>query len=41
MPDKGRFVGKPFSAEVVHAHLHEILPDGQKPEPLKAASTGR
>lgn len=41
MPDKARFVGKPFSAEMVHAHLHEILPDGQKPEPLKAASAGR
>ncbi len=35
MPDKARFIGKPFSAELVHAHLHEILPDGQKPAPLK------
>ena len=38
MPDKARFVEKPFSAEMVHNHLHEILPDGQKPAPLKAAA---
>ena len=36
MPEKAGFVGKPFSTEMVHTHLHEILPDGQKPEPLKA-----
>ena len=41
MPDTARFVGKPFSAEIVHAHLQEILPDGQKPEPLKTASGAR
>ena len=35
MPDGGRFIGKPFSAETVHAHVKEILPDGQKPDPLK------
>ena len=35
MPDGARFIGKPFSAEMVHAHIKEILPDGQKPEPLK------
>ncbi|MGI4798753.1 MAG: response regulator [Janthinobacterium lividum] len=35
MPDKARFIGKPFSAELVHAHLQEILPDGQQPIPLK------
>ena len=40
MPDKARFVGKPFSAEMVHAHLREILPDGQKPASLKAAPAG-
>ena len=39
MPEKARFIGKPFSAEVVHGHLHEILPDGQKPPALKAATT--
>ena len=35
MPDKARFIAKPFSANVVHAHLQEILPYGQKPEPLR------
>ena len=39
MPDKARFIAKPFSAELVHAHLQEILPDGQKPEPLKRSMT--
>ena len=37
MPDKARFIAKPFSAELVHAHLQEILPAGQKPEPLARA----
>ena len=40
MPDKALFVAKPFSAEMVHDHLQEILPDGQKPAPLKAAAAG-
>jgi DNA-binding NtrC family response regulator len=35
LPDGARFIPKPFSAEMVHAHLKEILPDGQKPEPLR------
>jgi CheY-like chemotaxis protein len=35
LPDGAVFVSKPFSAEVVHARLQELLPDGQKPEPLK------
>ncbi len=35
MPDKARFIGKPFSASMVHAHLQEILPDAKKPEPLR------
>ena len=35
MPEKARFIAKPFSAELVHTHVREILPDGQKPEPLK------
>ena len=38
MPQKARFIAKPFSAEVVHDHLQEILPDGQKPHPLRAAA---
>ena len=39
MPEKARFIAKPFSANLVHAHLQEILPDGMKPEPLKRATT--
>ncbi|MBE7196895.1 MAG: response regulator [Parafilimonas terrae] len=35
MPDGARFIGKPFTAEMVHDHLKDILPDGQKPEPLR------
>ena len=35
MPDGAHFIGKPFSAEVVHGHLQEILPDDGKPEPLQ------
>ena len=41
MPQKARFIAKPFSVKVVHDHLHEILPDGQKPQPLRAAAAGR
>ncbi len=37
MPDKASFIAKPFSANVVHTHLLELLPHGQKPEPLKRA----
>lgn len=39
MPDKAQFIPKPFSAELVRAYLQEILPDGQKPEPLKRAQS--
>lgn len=39
MPPKARFVAKPFSAELVHGHLQELLPDGHKPEPLKRAAS--
>ncbi|WP_267422661.1 response regulator [Methylobacterium sp. GC_Met_2] len=35
MPEGARFIAKPFIAEMVHDHLKEILPDGQKPEPLR------
>lgn len=35
MPEGARFIGKPFTAEMVHDHLKDILPDGQKPEPLR------
>lgn len=37
VPEKAKFIGKPFSADMVHAHLHEILSEGQKPALLKAA----
>lgn len=39
MPDKARFIGKPFSAAMVHAHLQEILPDFRKPQPLRYFAT--
>ncbi len=35
MPEGARFIGKPFSAEMVHDHLRDILPDDRKPEPLR------
>lgn len=35
LPEKATFIGKPFSAQLVHDHLREKLPDGKKPEPLK------
>ncbi|WP_092045604.1 response regulator [Methylobacterium pseudosasicola] len=35
LPEGARFLGKPFSAEMITNHLREILPDGQKPEPLR------
>lgn len=37
MPEKATFIGKPFSAAIVHEHLRAKLPDGKKPEPLKTA----
>ena len=38
LPEGAHFIGKPFSAEVVHGHLREVLPEDQKPEPLQARS---
>ena len=35
LPDGAVFIQKPFSADVVHQRLLEMLPDGEKPEPLK------
>ena len=35
MPDGARFIGKPFSAEVVHGHLREIIPEQRQPEALQ------
>jgi hypothetical protein len=37
MPNGATFIGKPFSADLVHAHLRKILPDGKQPAPLKQA----
>jgi FixJ family two-component response regulator len=36
LPEGAVFLDKPFSAQMVHDHIDRILPDGQKPEPLKA-----
>lgn len=38
LPEKARFIAKPFSADVVHAHIQKILPHGHKPEQLRRAS---
>ena len=35
MPDGARFIGKPFSAKVVHGHLREIVPDHLQPDELQ------
>jgi DNA-binding NtrC family response regulator len=35
MPEGAHFLGTPFSAEAVYTRLRQLLPDGQKPEPLK------
>lgn len=35
MPDGARSIGEPFTADMVHDHLGEILPDGREPEPLR------
>lgn len=35
LPASAVFVEKPFSAKVVEARLHELLPEGEKPEPLR------
>lgn len=35
LPEGAVFIRKPFSAEVVHDRVAEILPDGKKPAPLR------
>lgn len=35
LPDGAHFIAKPFSVDIVHHHLHEVLPDDQKPDPLR------
>ena len=37
MPEKATFLSKPFTAQMVLAHLRDTLPDGKKPAPLKHA----
>lgn len=41
LPPNTIFVRKPFSDEVVYDRLQELLPDGQKPEPLKRRAASR
>lgn len=41
LPEQACFIAKPFSAELVHNHLQEMLPDGQKPEPLRQSAARR
>lgn len=36
LPNGAVFVRKPFSADVIYDRLHELLPDGKKPAPLKS-----
>jgi len=38
MPEKATFIAKPYSAEMIHDHLRETLPDGKKPDPLRTAA---
>ncbi len=38
LPEGACFLCKPFSAEMVHGHLQEILPEDRKPEPLRQTS---
>jgi CheY-like chemotaxis protein len=35
LPDSAVFINKPFSAAVVYDRLLALLPDGEKPDPLK------
>ena len=37
MPLGATFLGKPFTASIIHDHLRRSLPDGKKPEPLRHA----
>lgn len=41
MPEGAVFISKPFSAEVIYEQLDRLLPDGQKPEPLKVGRVRR
>ena len=37
MPEQAIFIGKPFSAEVVHERLQQLLPEDAKPAPLRSS----
>ena len=41
LPPGAVFVQKPFSADVIYDRFQELLPDGQKPEPLLVGSARR
>jgi DNA-binding NtrC family response regulator len=41
MPDGAIFISKPFSADMIYDQLDRLLPDGQKPEPLKVGRVRR
>ena len=33
LPEGAHLIGKPFSADVVHGHVQEVLPEDRKPGP--------
>lgn len=37
MPEGACFIGKPFSAEAVHGHLREVMPDRMQPTHLRTS----
>lgn len=41
LPSSVTFIRKPFSKQVVHDRLQELLPDNKKPEPLRQKSADR
>ena len=38
LPPGATFIGKPFSAELVHHHVHKVVPEHRKPESLRQAT---
>ncbi len=40
LPEGGRFLGKPFSAALVHETMLELLPEGRAPSALKVSRSG-
>ncbi len=34
LPEGAHFIGKPFSARIVHDHLKDMLPEDRRPKPL-------